>query len=146
MAEKEKVPSYYLFSRDTKDKIKQIAEEKKCSEVNAITIVVDDYMQQKGEQQSALLDAISQLMDEKLGEIKESLHRLQVTGNVIDRDTKMILEFWNHYFVVNKFKHFISTEKFKTDEVKEAEALIKERISKHRQRKLEWEQKKKAKQ
>ncbi|WP_121639557.1 hypothetical protein [Virgibacillus sp. Bac330] len=142
----EKVPSYYLFTRDTKNKIKQIAEENKCSEVNAITRVIDIYIQQKEEQQSVLLDAVSQLMDEKLGELKESLHRLQVTGNVIDRDTKMILEFWNHYFVVNKFQNFISTEKFKTDEVKEAETLIKDRISKHRQRRLEWEQKKQAKQ
>ncbi|UDK94873.1 hypothetical protein EYB33_00535 (plasmid) [Lysinibacillus sphaericus] len=37
--------------------------------------------------------------------LTEDLKRVRVTGNVIDRNTQMLLEFWNHYFIMTDAKN-----------------------------------------
>lgn len=138
-----KIKKTYRLKKDVIKKIEQLAAEEGTSHANAIEIMVYEYFESKDEKLHSLLEAMSNLLDEKLNEMKEDLKRVRVTSNVIDRDTKMMLEFWNHYFVVNDFKELATTEKYKTEEFKEAEALIKKRIAHHRQRKLDWEGKRK---
>lgn len=138
-----KIKKTYRLRKDIIQKIEQLAAEEKCSHGDAIELMVNQYFENKDKKHQALIEDMSNLLDEKLNEMKEDLKRVRITSNVIDRDTKMMLEFWNHYFVVNNFKELGTTEKFKTEEFKEAEALIKKRIAHHHQKKLDREMKRK---
>lgn len=138
-----KIKKTYRLRKDIIQKIEQLAAEEKCSHGDAIELMVNKYFENKDKKHQALMEDMSNLLDEKLNEMKEDLKRIRITSNVIDRDTKMMLEFWNHYFVVNDFKELGTTDKFKTEEFKEAEALIKKRIAHHHQKKLDREMKRK---
>src|SRR5699024_5892774 len=93
-----------------------------------------------------LKQTLSNLLDEKLAFMKEKMNRIQVASNVIDRDTKIILEFLNHYYLVNKFQNLITTEEFKTNGLEQAEQLVQKRIHKQRKKKLDYERQKEMKQ
>ncbi|QKY71353.1 hypothetical protein [Lentibacillus sp. CBA3610] len=138
--------SYFLLSPETKDKIQSIADEKNVSQADVITEAIDHYYADRNEKNVALKNMISDLMDEKLATMQEKLQRIQVTGNVVDRDTKILLEFMNHYYLINEFKDLITTEKYKTNGMQQAEELIQKRIHKHRQKKLDYEKRKAQKQ
>ncbi|WP_200411861.1 MULTISPECIES: hypothetical protein [Virgibacillus] len=138
--------SYFLLSPATKDKIQTIADEKHLSQADVITETIDHYYAHRDEKYVVFKNIISDLMDEKLAAIQDKLHRIQVTGNVVDRDTKILLEFMNHYYLINEFKDLITTEKYKTNGMQQAEDLIQKRIHKHRQKKLDYEKRKAQKQ
>lgn len=121
------------------DKIDSVAEENHLSKGGAISLMVDDYYARKAEEHIVIKSIISELLDAKLSPMTEKLNRLQVTGNVIDRDTKIALEFMNHYYLVNDFAGLVTTEEHKTKGMKHAEALIQKRIQKQRKKKLDYE-------
>src|SRR5699024_6907533 len=108
--------------------------------------MVDAYFESREEEHALLKQTLSNLLDEKLGFMKEKMNRIQVASNVIDRDTKIILEFLNHYYLVNKFQNLITTEEYKTNGLEQAEQLIQKRIHKQRKRKFDYEQQKEMKQ
>ncbi|WP_156418724.1 hypothetical protein [Lentibacillus amyloliquefaciens] len=130
----------------TIEKIQTIADEKHVSQADAITEAIDHFYADRDEKYVVFKDMISDLMDEKLATMQDKLHRIQVTGNVVDRDTKILLEFMNHYYLINEFKDLITTEKYKTNGMQQAEDLIQKRIHKHRQKKLDYEKRKEQKQ
>ncbi|TFJ93108.1 hypothetical protein [Lentibacillus salicampi] len=134
------------LSPDTVEKIQTIADEKHVSQADAITKAIDHFYADRDEKYVVFKDMISDLMDEKLAAMQDKLHRIQVTGNVVDRDTKILLEFVNHYYLINEFKDLITTEKYKTNGMQQAEDLIQKRIHKHRQKKLDYEKRKEQKQ
>ncbi|WP_078059980.1 hypothetical protein [Gracilibacillus timonensis] len=146
MTEEKKQGSYFLLSTETKEKIKVAANENHTSQANAIALMVDAYFENREEEYVLFKQTISDLLDEKLGFVKEKMNRIQVASNVIDRDTKIILEFMNHYYLVNKFKNLITTEEYKTKGMEQAEELVQKRIHKQRQKKLDYERKKELKQ
>jgi len=128
---------------DTINKIKALSTDENKSESAMVDKAIERYFMGRDEEHNVLVETLSKIFDEKLKILIEDLKRVKVTGNVIDRDTKMMMEFWNHYFVANEFNMFITTEQHKTKEFSEAESLIKKRISENRQRKLDWEEKRK---
>ncbi|WP_088051882.1 hypothetical protein [Virgibacillus dakarensis] len=138
--------SYFLLSQATKEKIKAIAAEKHVSQADVITTAIDHYYADCEEEYVVSKNMITDLIDEKLETMQERLHRIQVTGNVIDRDNKILLEFMNHYYLMNGFKDLITTEKYKTNGIQQAENLIQKRIHKQRQKKLDYEKRKEQKQ
>ncbi|WP_010531159.1 hypothetical protein [Lentibacillus jeotgali] len=138
--------SYFLLSPATKDKIQTIADEKHVSQADVITEAIDYFYTDRDEKYALFKNMISDLMDEKFATMQDKLHRIQVTGNVVDRDTKILLEFMNHYYLINEFKDLITTEKYKTNGMQQAEDLIQKRIHKHRQKKLDYEKRKSQKQ
>ena len=146
MTEEKKQGSYFLLSTETKEKIKVTANENHTSQANAIALMVDAYFESREEEYFLFKQTISDLLDEKFDFLKEKMNRIQVASNVIDRDTKIILEFMNHYYLVNKFKNLITTEEFKTKGMEQAEELVQKRIHKQRQKKLDYERKKELKQ
>jgi|SRR5699024_1268900 len=137
--------SYFLLSPETKEKIKMIANENHMSQANAIALMADTYFESREEEHVLLKQTLSDLLDEKLASMKDKLNRIQVASNVIDRDTKIILEFMNHYYLVNKFKALITTEELKTKGMEQAEQLVQKRIHKQRKKKLDYEQQKELK-
>lgn len=138
--------TYFMLSPEIKEKIRVIAIENHLSQANAISLMVDAYFERREEEHALLKQTLSNLLDEKLGFMKEKMNRIQVASNVIDRDTKIILEFLNHYYLVNKFQNLITTEEFKTNGMEQAEQLIKKRIHKQRKKKLDYERQKEIKQ
>ncbi|GAB3043977.1 hypothetical protein [Virgibacillus ainsalahensis] len=134
------------LSPDTIEKIQTIAAEKHVSQADAITEAIDHYDAERDEKYVVFKNMISDLMDEKLATMQDKLHRIQVTGNVVDRDTKILLEFMNHYYLINEFKDLITTEKYKTNGMQQAEDLIQKRIHKYGQKKLDYENRKAQKQ
>src|SRR5699024_2124239 len=146
LAESKKQGSYFMLSPKIKEKIKVIANENHLSQANAISLMVDAYFESREEEHTLLKHTLSSLLDEKLSFMKEKMNRIQVASNVIDRDTKIILEFLNHYYLVNKFQNLITTEEFKTNGMEQAEQLIQKRIHKQRKKKLDYERQKEIKQ
>src|SRR5699024_7622413 len=146
MMEGKKQGSYFMLSPETKEKIKMAANENHMSQANAIALMADIYFEIREEEHVLLKQTLSDLLDEKLTFIKEKMSRIQVASNVIDRDTKIILEFMNHYYLVNKFKALITTEELKTKGMEQAEQLVQKRIHKQRKRKLDYERQQELKQ
>src|SRR5690625_1232346 len=146
ITEKKKQGSYFMLSPETKEKIKVAANEKHTSQANAIALIIDDYFESQEEEHVLLKQTMSDLLDEKLVSMKDKMNRIQVASNVIDRDTKVILEFMNHYYLVNKFQNLITTEEYKTNGMEQAEQLIQKRIHKQRKKKLDYERQKEMKQ
>src|SRR5699024_9199966 len=130
----------------TIEKVQTIADEKHVSQSDAITEAIEHYDAERDEKYVVFKMMVSDLLDEKLATMQEKLQRIQVTGNVVDRDTKILLEFMNHYYLINEFKDLITTEKYKTNGMQQAEDLIQKRIHKHRQKKLDYEKRKAQKQ
>lgn len=146
VAERKKQGTYFMLSPEIRQKIKQIAYEEHLSQANAIALMVDTYFESREEEHALLKSTIDSLLDEKLAFMKEKMNRIQVASNVIDRDTKIILEFLNHYYLVNKFQHLITTDEFKTNGMEQAEQLVQKRIHKQRKKKLDYERQKVLKQ
>lgn len=145
ITDNKKQGTYFMLDPKTKEKIKVIANENHMSQANAISLMVDAYFESREEEHLLLKHTISDLLDEKLAFIKERMNRIQVASNVIDRDTKIILEFMNHYYLVNKFKHLITTEEFKTKGMDQAEQLVQKRIHKQRKKKLDYDRQRELK-
>ncbi|MGJ9459932.1 hypothetical protein [Oceanobacillus sp. CF4.6] len=146
ITEKKKQGTYFMLTSETKEKIKVAANENHMSQANALSLMVDAYFESTEKEHLLLKNTISDLLDDKLASIKEKMSRIQVASNVIDRDTKIILEFMNHYYLVNKFKNLITTEEFKTKGMDQAEQLVQKRIHKQRKKKLDYERLKEFKQ
>lgn len=117
------------LSADTILKLESMANEENVSLSSIVERAVNDYYEKTNIE--------SQEVKEMLSNMEKELRRIRIIGNGIDRDTKMLLEFWNHYFVVNEFNELATTEKYKTKELIEAEELISKRIVKDRQRRLD---------
>lgn len=128
---KTRTGSYYRLSDNARNVIRMIADERKISQAHAIEWLTDEYIRSKAEKESETMKLLL--------ELKEDVRRVRAASNVIDRNTQMQIEFWNHYFIVNKFKMLGSTEKYKAEELTEAEELVKKRIAHLRQKKLDWE-------
>lgn len=121
----------FSLSEKTVTRIEMIANEKSESYSSVVEKAVEHYYKNMTEEERELEIILKNILEE--------LKTLRVIGNVINKDTNIMLEFWNHFFVVNDYKQLITTEKYKTKELHEAEQLINERIIKKRNKKLNRE-------
>lgn len=147
MTRENKIKKTYRLAPDTIKKIEQLADEKGMTLGGVIDYLVLQHFEHESTQNQAMLTTIEGVMQQYLQSIfeplTEGLNRVRVTSNVIDRNTQMLLEFWNHYFIMTDAKKLGSTQRYKTIPFEEAEALVKERIAHNRQKKLDWEAKRK---
>ncbi|KYG92001.1 hypothetical protein A0U40_03420 [[Bacillus] sp. KCTC 13219] len=129
---------------DTIEKIALIVQERNLKYgAEAIEFLVDSYFENRSEERQSLLSDIDGLLQQRLLEaVVEDLNRLRLIVNVIDRDNKMMMEFWNHYFIMSGAKSLGSTDKFISVPFQEAEQLVRERIAHNRQKKIDKESKK----
>lgn len=142
-----KKPKYFRLSEGTLSKIKAVEVERNCNQTAALEHIVNQYYADRVEQHHMMMVLFDELLERKLNEkleqIKEDTKRIRIAANVSDRNIQMMMEFWNHYFIVNDFKTLGTTDKIKTDELKEAETLISKRISESRQKKIDSQNKRK---
>ncbi|WP_342472402.1 hypothetical protein MHH70_01965 [Metasolibacillus sp. FSL H7-0170] len=126
---------------DTISKISQIARERNLKyDAEVVEYLVTSYFENRTDERQTLLAEIDGLLQNRLLEaVVEDLRRMRVILNVVDRNSKMMMEFWNHYFIMTGAKSLGSTEKFISVPIQEAEQLVRERISHNRQKKLDKE-------
>lgn len=91
------------------------------------------------------IDDIANAVVDKL---HNDLVRIRLGTNTADRNTKVILELLNHVFIDKEFKkeykNFITTEKYKSKSLIEAEAAVKKQVDTYRLKRLEREVKQKG--
>lgn len=147
MTKENKIKRTYRLAPDTIKKIDQLADEKNQSREGVIDYLVLQHFEHESAQNQAILTAIEDKLQQHLQLIFEplieDLNRVRVTSNVIDRNVQMLLEFWNHYFIMTEAKSLGSTKRYKTIPFEEAESLVKERVAHNRQKKLDREAKRK---
>lgn len=128
----------------TIEKIKVLSDQEGEFESAIVDRAIEAYYKDKEEYYHMMKEMISEVFDEKFSNIDEKMKRIWLTGNVIDRHTKMMMEFWNHYFVVGNFDMFASTKQIKSSMLDEAERIVKGDIQAQRKRKLTHDENKKA--
>ncbi|MFW7188354.1 hypothetical protein [Lysinibacillus sp. BNK-21] len=144
--ENKKQQKNLFLTESTIKKIEQLKKDRKLSSHGAvIEYLVDSYFANESSQNQTLLTEIDAIMLQHLQRLleplTEDLKRVRVTSNVIDRNTQMMLEFWNHYFIMTEAKQLGSTDRLKTVPFNQAEELIKNRIAHNRQKKIDQETK-----
>nr|WP_315057136.1 hypothetical protein [uncultured Lysinibacillus sp.] len=144
--ENKKQQKNLFLTESTIKKIEQLKKDRKLTSHGAvIEYLVDSYFANESAQNKVLLAEIDAIIVQHVQRVfeplTEDLKRIRVTGNVIDRNTQMMLEFWNHYFIMTDAKQLGSTERLKTVPYKQAEELIKNRIAHNRQKKIDQETK-----
>ncbi|WP_265938862.1 hypothetical protein [Bacillus thuringiensis] len=72
--------------------------------------------------------------------VHEDLGRIRAGTNLADRNTRILLQFANHYFTVNKFIDLATTDQFKSKGMRQAEEFVKDQISNARMKKIERQQ------
>lgn len=136
---------YYRLNEKSIEKVKSLSKEKNITNTDALELMIGSYFADRTEEHHMLKEELDSLLKRELKELDAKLERVRVSANLIDRHTQMQLEFWNHYFAANNFKHFGSTELHKMEELTEAEAIVRNRIAHNRQRKLDFEKAKQEK-
>ncbi|MEY2366384.1 hypothetical protein R6U76_10515 [Lysinibacillus capsici] len=126
-------------------KLEELATEKNLTLGGVIEYLIETLYAHETSQNQALLTEVEEMMHKHLHSIlepiTEDLKRVRITGNVIDRNTQMMLEFWNHYFIMTDAKQLGSTDRLKTVPFIQAEELVKNRIAHNRQKKIDHETK-----
>lgn len=140
----EKIRRHYTLHQSTILKIEELAKEKATSKSDIVDRSIASYYKEREEKYKEVKQMISDLLDEKLASTNETLKRIWLTGNVIDRHTQMLVEFWNYHFYIEEFidetrihDDLISREDSEAKPIELAEKLIKERINGKRNSKLE---------
>ncbi|MEC1177252.1 hypothetical protein P9B03_02045 [Metasolibacillus meyeri] len=142
MKNEEKNNSYLQPS--TIRKLNSIAQEKDLNYVNSeiVEFLVEFYFENRSEEMRTLLTNREGVLQTRLlGTIIEELKNLRLNVNLIEHNNKMMMEFWNHYFIMTGASTLDSTEKLISAPYQEAERLIRERIAHNKQRKLDDEMK-----
>ncbi|MGG3881420.1 hypothetical protein [Bacillus smithii] len=131
----QKERKHFYLDKNSIDYINQFAEKNNLRPSKALQQIILEHSNQNQE----LLELIKKAVKEV---VQEDLNRIRAGTNLADRNSRMILEFMNHFFVAKKHQELITTEKFKSRAIIEAEQVVKKQIAEARLKKLEWEQKK----
>lgn len=130
LAKNNKVKSYYLDD----ESINYILEYDKQNSIGgpsrALRKIINDHKKFNSDFFENLKQAIKEV-------VSEDLSRIRAGTNLADKNSRMLLEFMNHLFVVNQYKELVTTEKFKSKGITEAELVVKNQIANARMKKLE---------
>ncbi|WP_107841201.1 hypothetical protein [Metasolibacillus meyeri] len=127
------------FRPDISEKISLIvAENNLACEEEAIEFLVESYFERRLDEPQTLLGDLDGILQQRLLEaVIHDLKHLRMTVNAINSDTKMLLEFWNHYFIMSDEELLQSTEELVSAPFQKAERLVRERMAHNRQKKLD---------
>ncbi|KYG92056.1 hypothetical protein A0U40_03705 [[Bacillus] sp. KCTC 13219] len=137
--QKKKQKTLYL-RQDTIEKITLLVEEENFnSDGEVIDFLVESYFESRFGGKPLLAEIEGLLQQRLLETVIDDLKHLRATVNTIDCNTKMMMEFWNHYFLMSGANTLDSTEKIVSTPFEEAKQLVRERNAHNRQKKLEKE-------
>lgn len=135
-----KIQKNILLREDVVQKLVDLAAEKNLTFGGVVEYLVVVHEEHRSTENEKLLATMDTMIKKNLQELlMDDVKRIRITANVVDRSTQMMLEFWNHYFIVTDAKTLGSTQRYKTIPFEEAEVLVKERIAHNRQKKLDAE-------
>lgn len=127
-----KVRRHFSISLDVDESINELAEQNSVNKSFIVDRAIRYYIENEGRQYMHLYD----VLDNMITPIHEELKRLRFATNSIDKDTKMLLEFWNHQLATSNVEEFISTERFVSEELEEVEKIVQKRVAEKRQKRL----------
>ncbi|MCD2526258.1 MULTISPECIES: hypothetical protein [Bacillus] len=132
MAKNNKVKSYYL----DEESINYISEFDKQNGIGGTSRALRKIINDHKKYSSDFFENLKQAMKEV---VSEDLSRIRAGTNLADKNSRMLLEFMNHLFVVNQYKELVTTEKYKSKGITEAELVVKNQIANARMKKLDRE-------
>ncbi|WP_420685884.1 hypothetical protein [Bacillus cereus] len=130
---KKKVDKTYYLNENIIAYIKEYAEEKGIKPSHALERIVAEHQNQNHDLLEQIKGAVNEVVHEDLG-------RIRAGANLADKHTRMLLQFANHYFAVNKFKDLATTNQYKSRGIVQAEEFVKDQISNARMKKIERQQ------
>lgn len=130
---KKKVDKIYYLNENTVAYIKEYAEEEGIKPSHALERIVAEHQNKKQDLLEKIKVAVKEVVHEDLG-------RIRAGTNLADKHTRMLLQFANHYFTVNKFKDLATTDQFMSKGMVQAEGFVKDQISNARMKKIERQQ------
>ncbi|KAA6457706.1 MULTISPECIES: hypothetical protein [Bacillus cereus group] len=130
---KKKVDKTYYLNETTVVYIKEYAEEKGIKPSHALERIVAEHQNQNHDLLEQIKAAVKEVVHEDLG-------RIRAGTNLTDKHTRMLLQFANHYFAVNKFENLATTSQYMSKGMVQAEGFVKDQISNARMKKIEREQ------
>lgn len=126
-----------MLYTDTVQKIKVLSSEQKKTESDVVDEAVREFYKEKDVEYQKYIKELSNLLDEKLNEMKEVLNKVHLAVNVINKETKMNLEFWNHHHFVNEYDLIVTTEDARSKALDTIESVVNKNIEKERIKKLD---------
>ncbi|MDA2067856.1 hypothetical protein [Bacillus cereus] len=129
---KKKMDKTYYLNETTVAYIKEYAEEKGIKPSHALERIVAEHQNQNHDLLEQIKGAVKDVIHEDLG-------RIRAGTNLTDKHTRMLLQFANHYFTVNRFERLATTNQFMSKGMVQAEEFVKDQISNARMKKLERE-------
>lgn len=130
-----KVRKNILLSRDTAQKLQGMAKEKGISQSEFVNNAINYYIKNDGVDLPSLVDAIDLVFKQHFDIFKSELKRIRHATNSIDKESKMMIEFWNHYFYAEEYGELAITRIFPTKPIKVAREEVENRIKQAQQHK-----------
>lgn len=130
-----KVRKNILLSRDTAQKLSDTAKGKGISQSEFVDNAINYYIKNDGVDLPSLVDAIELVFKKYFEQFGSDLKRIRHATNSIDKESKMMIEFWNHYFYAEEYGELATTKMFPTKPIKVAEKEVEKRIEKAQQKK-----------
>lgn len=122
----------YYIDTETINYIEQYAKDKKIKASHALDLIVSEHQNQNHNLLEQIKLAVKEVVHEDLG-------RIRAGTNLADMNTRILLQFANHYFTVNKFEKLATTDQYVSKGMQQAEQFVKGQISNARMKKLERE-------
>lgn len=108
---------------DTVQKLKELAKDKALFESEIVDLAVAHFYEYENNKT----------------DFNEFSEKTLMLLNGLDKDLKMMFQFWNHYFYANDYEELATTKRVQTKPLMQAKEVVESEIRKARQRKLDKE-------
>lgn len=130
-----KVRKNILLSKETEQILQATTSEKGISQSEFVDNAINYYIKNDGVDLPNLVDAIDLVFKQYFDTFSSDLKRIRHATNSIDKDSKMMIEFWNHYFYAEEYGELASTSFKHMKPIKVAKMIVEKRIKKAQQNK-----------
>lgn len=123
------------LSKETEKKLKEFADKEGVSQSVFVDNAINYYIKNDGVDLPSLVDAIELVFKKYFEQFGSDLKRIRHATNNIDKESKMMIEFWNHYFYAEEYGELAITRIFPTKPIKVAREEVENRIKQAQQHK-----------
>ena len=128
---------HFTISNEANEYIKQVRSERKIrSESEALEHIVKEHKEKSDTTTEQMIKIIA---NEVAKELKGELTKIIKGINSADRNTQIVMEMLNGFFIKNNVGFIATSDVFKAEGLELAEEAVRKRISKSRVRKLDNE-------
>ena len=128
---------HFTISNEANEYIKQVRSERKIrSESEALEHIVKEHKEKSDTTTEQMIKIIA---SEVAKELKGELSKIIKGINSADRNTQIVMEMLNGFFIKNNVGFIATSDVFKAEGLELAEEAVRKRISKSRVRKLDNE-------